>query len=107
MRNRSRSVVLTGRPFVLLQGIAAVNDEQLAGDVRGGFGGKKRDRRGDFVRTAGAAHGSISTRDDLMCTGGRSFDPAGSDGVHRDSLARNLDGKTASKPDHAGFGRTV
>src|ERR1700732_4129986 len=46
---RSRSVVRLGRAFVLLQRVAAVNDEQLSGDVGGGFGGEKRDRSSDFV----------------------------------------------------------
>src|SRR5713101_6921873 len=103
----SRSVILIGRAFVLLEGIAAVNDDQLAGDVRGGFGGEKRNRSGDFLRTAGAADGSISSRDDFVGTGGGGFDPSGSDRVHRDSLPRDLEGETASKPDHAGFSRTV
>src|SRR5580700_6036666 len=103
----SRSVVLIGWPFVLLQGIAAVNDDQLAGDVGGGFGGEKRDSSGDLVGAAGAAHGSISTRGDFVHAGGRSFDPARSDSVHCDSLPCKFEGKTASKPDHAGFGCTV
>src|SRR5713101_2297796 len=103
----SRSVVQIGRAFVLLEGIAAVNDDQLAGDVGGGFGGEKRDGCGDFVRTAGAADRSISTRDNFVRGGGRGFDPAGGDGVHSDSLAGQFEGKTASKPDHAGFGRAV
>src|SRR5258708_7427867 len=33
----SRSVVMLGRAFVLLEGIAAVDDQQLSGDVGGRF----------------------------------------------------------------------
>src|SRR4029077_11774771 len=43
-----RSIVQIGRALVLLQRVAAVDDEQLAGDVGGGFRGEKRDRCGDF-----------------------------------------------------------
>src|SRR5216683_3397462 len=60
------SVVQSGRAFVLLDGIATVNDDQLAGDIRGGFGGEKCDRGRDFVRAAGAADGSIFTSDDFV-----------------------------------------
>src|SRR5205823_13395869 len=42
-----------------------------------------------------------------MLCGGRSFDPAGRNGVHRDSVTGNLEGKTASEPDDAGLCRTV
>src|ERR1700686_195632 len=82
----SRSVVQIGRAFVLLESIAAVNDDQLAGDVGGGFGGEKSDGSGDFVRTAGAPDGSISAGDDFVAGGGCGFDPTGGDGVHSDSL---------------------
>ena len=62
----SRSVVQIGRAFVLLDGVAAVNDDQLAGDIGGRFGGEKRDSCGNFVGTTGAADGSISTSDDFV-----------------------------------------
>lgn len=86
------------RAFVLLEGIAAVNNDQLARNVGGRFAGEKRDSRGDFVRAAGAANGSVSSGDDFMLGGGRGFDPAGGDGIQRDSHAGKLQGETASKP---------
>ena len=60
------SVIKRGRSFVLLKGIAAVDDNQLARDVGGGFGSKKGDRRSDLVRAARAADRSISARDCLL-----------------------------------------
>src|ERR1700737_3507398 len=60
------SVVKIGRAFVLLDGIAAVDDNHLAGDVGCGFGSEERDRSGDFVRTAGSADRGILTGNDFL-----------------------------------------
>src|SRR5258707_4873917 len=94
----SRSVVMLGRAFVLLEGIAAVNDQQLSGDVGGRFGGKKHDGSGDFVGAAGTTYGSIFTGDKFRSGRGCGFDPAGIYGVHRHYLTCNLQRKSAYKP---------
>src|ERR1700738_5318179 len=61
IESASRSVVGLGRAFVFLESVAAVNDEQLSGDVGSGFGGEKHDSSCDFVGAAGATDGSIFT----------------------------------------------
>jgi hypothetical protein len=60
------SVVKIGRAFVLLDGIAAVDDDHLAGDVGRGFASKERDSSGNFVRTPGTADRRILTSDDFL-----------------------------------------
>src|SRR6267154_6147564 len=60
------SVIEVWRPFIFLNGVAAVNNDELAGDVGGGLRGEKRDRGGDFVRAARATHRGISSGDDLV-----------------------------------------
>lgn len=44
------------RTLVLLQQVAAVDDEQLAGDIDRLAGGEKGDQVGHLFRGAGAAH---------------------------------------------------
>jgi hypothetical protein len=58
--------LVSSRAFVLLDTVATVNDDQLAGDIGSGFRSEKRDSRSDFVRPSSAAHRSISTSDDFV-----------------------------------------
>src|SRR5690348_7878902 len=60
----ARSVIKIGRALVLLEGVAPVNDDHLAGYIGRGFGREKRDSSSHFLRAAGTADGSISTSDD-------------------------------------------
>src|ERR1700722_19718561 len=88
-----RSVVKIGGAFVFLDGVAAVDDDELAGDVGGCFRSEKRDSGSDFVRTARATHWSISACDDFAICRRSRFNPAGSDRIDRDSPARHLESK--------------
>jgi hypothetical protein len=101
------SVVGTGRSFVLLKGIAPVDDDELARDVRGGFGRQEDDRCGNFIRAARAADGSTSTGDHFLLRRRRGLNPAWGDGVYGDIFTGNFKSKTVGEPDHAGFGSAV
>src|SRR5438105_11830010 len=103
----SRSVIQIGRAFVLLEGVAPVNDDHLAGYIGRGFGREKRDSSSHFLRATGTADGSISTSDDFRAGGGRGFDPARSDRIHSNALPGKLERETASQPYYAGLSRTV
>src|SRR6202166_3782474 len=101
------SVVRIGRSFVFLDGIAAVDDNHLAGHVGCLFTREEGDSSSDFLRTPGAAHRRVSASDNFLLGLRRRFNPAGGYSIYRDSAAGNLERKAARQPDHSSFGRTV
>ena len=103
----ARSVVQIRRAFVFLDGVAAVDNDELAGDIGGRFRCEKRDGGGDFVRTARATHRSVSACDDFVICGRSGFNPAGSDRIDRDLPARDFESEATSKSDYGGFSSAV
>jgi hypothetical protein len=77
-------------PVALLKSIAAVTDDQLTAEIGSGFGSERGDRGSDLVRAAGPFPGSVFACDDFVRSGGRGFDPARGNGIHRDSFAGNF-----------------
>ena len=106
-RQFTHSVVKIRRAFVFLNGVTAVDYDELAGDVGGWFRGEKCDSRGDFVGSARATHGSISAGDDFVIWGRGGCNPAGSDRVDCNLLARDLESEATCKSDHGGFGSAI
>src|ERR1700719_2260530 len=87
---------LTNRTFastalVLLKDVPSVDHQDLSSNV-GGFGRSEETNGGShFLRRAGAAERCMKRCDFFSLRRGRRCDPTGSDGVHRDSIARRFD----------------
>src|SRR6266851_5274353 len=73
--------------FLFLQDVAAIDHQDLSGDVGSFRRGEEANRGGDFVRRAGAAERRMQGGDFLGLRRGCRCDPAGSDAVDGDSIA--------------------
>src|SRR5579863_2338724 len=86
---------------------AAVDVEDVAGDVGGGVGGEEDDGAGDFEVGAGAAEGDLGEHGlallfvEAVSHGG--FNKAGSDGVDGDAAGGDFAGERSSEADESGL----
>src|SRR5882724_4861866 len=89
--------------FVFLEDVAAVDDQNLSGDVGGLEGGEEANRGGDLVGRASAAEGGMKGGDFFGGGGGGGGDPAGRGAVDGDAVAGGFDGDGAHHAVHGGF----
>src|SRR5437764_5327612 len=93
--------------MVLLDDVAAIDDDCLASQVARLRGAEEGDRRRDLVRCAGATDRRVPTRLELVLLRGCSGDPARRDGVDRYAVTSVLEGNRARQPVQGALGRDV
>ena len=100
-------VVQLAGALVLLDRVAAVDHQQLAGDVAGVVAGQEEDGPGHLFRLRRAAHRRVEAADVLAVGLRAGGDPAGADGVDRHAVLGHVEGQAARHAEHAGLGGAV